>query len=491
VVFLVAVPLALGIAFASGAPILSGLIGCAVGGIVAGLFGGAPLQVSGPAAGLTVIVYGMVQKFGWPTTCAITVAAGVFQLIFGFSRIARICLGISPAVVHGMLAGIGVVIALAQMHVLLGGAPESSALRNLLDLPGQILDLHTHAAFLGVMTLVILFAWNHLPAKVRQFPGALAAVLVTTIISNVLWLDVKRIDLPDNILSAFRFPAFPTSDFGPFLMAALTIAMVASVESLLCAVATDKLHKGPRANLDRELVGQGAANLVSGLLGGLPVTGVIVRSSANISAGAKTRASAVLHGVWVIVFVALFASQLERVPLATLAGLLVFVGVRLVNVHHIRELVTHREGIVYFVTLGGVVFLNLLTGVALGIALGTAMLLRRLAVVRVTVENRDNRWHVKIDGSMTFLSVPVVTAKLQQIPPGTAVDIDLMADFMDHAAFEALHTWRKMHEQLGGTVDIDEMHEEWYSSAEAGRPIVRKQTGPRGLRRTRRTETPA
>jgi carbonic anhydrase len=467
VVFLVAIPLGLGIALASGAPIMAGLIGCIVGGIVAGVLSGAPLQVLGPAAGLTVIVFGMVQKFGWPTMCAITAAAGLIQICLGCARIARVCLAISPAVVHGMLAGIGIVIALAQLHVLLGDKPQSSAVANIKALPGELLYIvqhlpttRTHAAIVGLVTLAVLFLWQYLPKKVQAVPGALVAVLVGTLIANFVWTDAPRVSIPEGPLFSLQMPTIP-ADIGGFIVAALTIALVASVESLLCAVATDKLHTGPRANLDKELIAQGAANTVSGMIGGLPVTGVIVRSTANITAGAQTRLSAILHGVWILVFVLLASRYLERIPLAALAGLLVFVGIRLVNLHHIRELTTHREVVVYAATVAGVTLLDLLSGVGIGIGLAVLLLLRRLAKADITVEEKEQRWHVTVAGNLTFLSVPQLMAALGQIPPGAEVDVDLMAEFMDHAAFDARHGWRITHERLGGKVDIDELHEAW------------------------------
>lgn len=485
VVFLVAVPLGLGIALASGAPVMAGLIGCIVGGIVAGCLAGAPLQVSGPAAGLTVLVFGMVQQFGWTTMCAITLAAGILQIVFGSLKVARACLMISPAVVHGMLAGIGITIALAQLHVLLGDAPESSALKNLGRLPAEISALfsnpsskETHATLIGLLTIVILVLWPRVPKKLQILPGALVAVLAATIVGNTIFPDAPRVQIPNEALFRFMVPQMP-ADIGAFAMAAFTIAMVASVESLLCAMATDKLHTGPRANLDKELIAQGAANTVSGLLGGLPVTGVIVRSAANITAGAKTRLSAILHGIWILIFVLVATQQLNRVPLAALAGLLVHVGFRLVNLHHIKELRVHREVFVYFVTALGVAFINLLAGVCLGIGLAVIMLLRRLAYVQVDAEKRVNgsvpeSWHVRVSGSLTFLSVPRLSAELAKIPSGAQVDIDLLVEFMDHAAFETLHSWRQTHEKTGGTVDIDEKHESWYENAANGEPNVKK-----------------
>ena len=207
VVFLVAVPLALGIANASGAPIASGLIGCIVGGIVVGLIGGAPLQVSGPAAGLTVLVFGMVQQFGWATMCVITLIAGIFQLCFGWLKIARACLMISPAVVHGMLAGIGITIALAQLQVMFGGKALASAQLNIMALPGEAVQLFTHpttpgshATIIGLVTIAILIAWGYLPRKVRLIPGALVAVLAATVIGNLFFTDAPRVSIKDGSL---------------------------------------------------------------------------------------------------------------------------------------------------------------------------------------------------------------------------------------------------------------------------------------------------
>lgn len=466
VVFLVAVPLSLGIALASGAPLMAGLIAAAVGGIVVGICGGVPLQVSGAAAGLSVMTFGLVQQFGWTAMCAITVAAGLIQIALGLFKTGRITLAISPAVVHGMLAGIGVLIVLGQVHVVLGGKPQASAVKNLQALPGQIADLHGPTVGLGLLTIALLLVMPYMPKPIRNLPGALVAVTITTLIAVFMHIDTARVNLPENLTAAFSLPHFPTGNFGSYIVAALTLALVASTESLLSAVATDKLHNGPRADLDRELVGQGIGNLVSGMIGGLPITGVIVRSSANIGAGAKTRLSAILHGVWIILFVALLGSVLKQIPQAALAGLLVVIGAKLVNFHHVRQLMSHREAAVYFVTLFGVVVFSLLTGVGMGIAVAVGMLLHRLARSRVTTEERHGRWHVRVEGKLTFLTTPKLMQALAKIPTGSDVDIDLMADFMDHAAFEALHNWRLQQEKAGGHVDIDEKHERWYEQRE-------------------------
>ncbi len=493
VVFLVAVPLSLGIALASGAPIMAGLVAGIVGGLVAGFVAGAPLQVTGPAAGLTAVVFGLVEQLGdWRLVAAAVVVGGLVQVGLGASRIARLGLAVSPAVVHGMLAGIGITIALAQLHIILGGAPEGQTLKNLVALPSQLMTLHAPAAFLGLATLALLLAWQWVPRPLSRVPASLVAVATATGASVLLGLDVERVDLQGGFASGLALAAWPGEAWGAVLVGGITIAAVASVESLLCAVATDRLHSGPRANLDRELVGQGLANTVSGLLGGLPVTGVIVRSSVNIAAGAQTQLSSMLHSVWILLFVLFLGVGIEMIPLSVLAGLLVHVGVRLVNAHHIRRLVTFGEAVVYMVTVAGVVVLGLLPGIGLGLALAMVLLLRRLSQTDVQVESADGTYHVRIGGSMTFVGIPKLTAALESVPAGTHVDVDLMVDFMDHAAFDALHDWRVSHERLGGRVDIDELHEAWYANAAKGTPHFAKSRldGLLGaLRRRTRKET--
>src|SRR4051812_33130752 len=199
VVFLIAIPLSLGIAAASGAPMLAGLIAAVVGGIVAGALSGAPLQVSGPAAGLTVVVAGAIADFGWAGTTALAAMAGLVQIVLGVSRLGRAALALSPAVVHGMLAGIGIVIALSQVHVVLGGAPQSVAWHNIRDLPAQIAGNHGISIFVGLLTTGILLLWPRL-VKVSLLPGALVAVAVATATAALAGLDVARVDLPDDPL---------------------------------------------------------------------------------------------------------------------------------------------------------------------------------------------------------------------------------------------------------------------------------------------------
>jgi carbonic anhydrase len=461
VVFLVAVPLSLGIAVASDAPVAAGLIAAVVGGIVAGLVGGAPLQVSGPAAGLTVVVAETVAEFGWAATCFITVAAGLLQILLGVTRLGRFALAISPTVVHAMLAAIGISIALGQLNVALGGTSQSSALANLRELGSSLTDPNGHALLAAAAVVVILLAWPRLPQRVRKVPGPLVAVTVVTLLAALVLPGAKRVELGGSLLDQLGVLRLPDAAPLAVIGAVLTVTMIASIESLLSAVAVDKLHSGPRARLNKELVGQGAANSLSGLLGGLPVTGVIVRSSTNVAAGARTRASAILHGVWVLVFALLLVSVVEQIPLAALAGLLLVMGTQLVKPADLRAARSHGELWIYLVTVAGVLALNLVEGVLIGLGCALVLVLVRMARVRVDVRHAgsaaDGRelWIVDVHGSLSFLASPLLVRRLGHIPDGQVVEIDLLVDYLDPAGREHLEDWRERYEGGGGTVILE------------------------------------
>ncbi|MFD5634646.1 bifunctional SulP family inorganic anion transporter/carbonic anhydrase [Streptomyces sp. NPDC127077] len=463
-VFLIALPLSLGIALATGAPLQAGLVAAAAGGLVVGRLGGSPLQVSGPAAGLTLVTAELIQHYGWRATCAITVLAGITQLGLGCLRVARTALAVSPAIVHGMLAGIGVTIAVAQLHIVLGGIPQSSVLDNLVGLPDQVARMHSAAMSMSVLTLVLLFAWPRLPGRtgrmLRKVPAALIAVAGATLTASAAGLTLPRVELP-----SWRSHALAGLPEGPVLgivAAVLTVTLVCSVQSLLGAVAVDKLVSGRpelqgrvgRSRLDRELLGQGAANVVSGALGGLPIAGVAVRSSANVQAGAVSRNSTILHGVFVVIAALLMVPILELIPLASLAALVMAVGIQMVSLHHIRTVTRHREVLVYAVTTFGVVFLGVLEGVALGVSVAVGVALHRLGRTRITHEEREGVHHVHVRGQLTFLAVPRLSRTLHLVPRGTDVVVRLDGSFMDHAAYESLQDWQSTHVAQGGTVDL-------------------------------------
>lgn len=459
-VFLIAVPLSLGLALATGAPLQSGLVAAAVGGIVAGLLGGAPLQVSGAATSLVVVTADLVHRYGWRSTCAITVLAGLAQLLLGVLRVARAALAVSPAIVHGMLAGIGTVIAVGQLHVVLGGSPQSSALANVAALPGQLAVTNPATPAIGAITVAVLLGWPRLSGRAKRLlggiPAPLAAVALATAMSA--GLSLPRVHLP--AWSAPVLPAFPEGPVLGIVAAVLTVTLVASMESLLSAVAIDALQgrrPGPHAapaKLDRELLGQGASNVVSGLLGGLPVAGGAIRGSANVEAGAVSRRSTVLHGVWVLLCAGLASWALELIPLAALAALVMLVGVRMVSFAHIRHVQRHREFPVYAATLGGVVLFGVLQGVVAGIVVALCLSLRRLTHTRVTVTEEPECHRVRVTGQLTFLAVPRLTRALAQVPDTANAVVELDGSFMDHAAYEALRSWCARHRSRGGHATI-------------------------------------
>ncbi|GAA1259406.1 SulP family inorganic anion transporter [Kitasatospora nipponensis] len=461
-VFLVAVPFSLGIALATGAPLTAGLVAAAAGGITAGLLGGTPLQVSGPSAALTVITAGLIAQYGWQATCAITVAAGLLQLLLGSMRVARAALAVSPAVVHGMLAGVGITIAIAQLHVVLGGTPQSSALANLTALPAQLSGPHLPALAVGLVAIALLYGWprlSRLPgragllgSRLVRVPAALTAVAAGTGLAIAFDFQLARVELPS--WSEHSLAALPNGSPLAVLGAIVTVTVVAAVESLLCAVAVDRLS-GSTGDLDRELRGQGLANLVTGLLGGLPVAGGAVRSSANVQAGARTRWSAVLHGVWVLLAAVALTGGLRRIPLAALAALVMVVGVQMVSFAHIRKVHRHREFAVYLTTVLGVVLLGVPLGVVTGGATALLLALYRLTRTHVDVAPRpDGSYGVQTHGPLTFIAVPRLARALGSIPVGAQVTVCHDGSFLDHAAYEALHSWRIGHIARGGQVAL-------------------------------------
>lgn len=454
VVFLVALPLSLGIAIASDAPVLAGLIAAIVGGVVGGWIGGSPLQVSGPAAGLTVVVAELVSQFGWAITCFITVIAGILQVLLGFSRIARAALAISPVVVHAMLAGIGVTIALQQVHVLLGGASKSSAWSNVTQLPAQILGAHRPGLVLGLLVIAILISWRWVPARVAKIPAPLVAIVVVTAISVIFPFDVSRIALDGSVLDALRLPSLPHGNWGAVVIAVITVTLITSVQSLLTAVSIDRMHTGARTDFNRELIGQGAANIASGVIGGLPIAGVIVRSAANVNAGAKTRASTIMHGVWILLFAVPFAGLVERIPTAALAGLLIVIGIELLKPAHIETALRNGDLAVYLVTAVCVVFLNLLHGVMIGLALAVVVTGWRVVRARIEAEPVGDGWHVVVEGACTFLALPRLTGVLASVPERTSVTIHLLTNYLDHAAHQAISDWQRRHCATGGQVHV-------------------------------------
>jgi len=379
IVFLVALPLCLGIAIASGAPPERGLVTGIIGGIVAGRLAGSPLTVSGPAAGLTTLVFQLVSEHGLAALGPIVLLAGALQVLGGVGRVGGYVRAMPASIVEGMMAAIGLILLSSQVHVMLDTAPAAGFLTNVRHLNGMLAHGNFTALGLGILTIMAMLCWERLrPAALYQVPGALLGVGIAAIVAASFGLNVAHVPLPASLAGAVALmrPSQLAELTSPALLrSAVSVALIASIESLLSAAAVDRMMPRRRTDYSRELIAQGIGNLACGLVGALPMTGVIVRSAANVRAGARTRASAVLHGVWLLALVALAPGLLRLVPTASLAGLLVVVGLRLVNPHHVRALA--REGtrtvMVYATTLGVILCTNLLTGVLAGLALYIAL----------------------------------------------------------------------------------------------------------------------
>ncbi len=471
VVFLVALPLCMGIAIASGAPPAAGLMTGIIGGLVVGFLAGAPLQVSGPAAGLSVIVWDLIQTHGYGALGWIVLVAGIVQIAAGMGGLGQWFRAVSPAVIHGMLAGIGVLIFASQFHVMVDDAPRESGLANLIAIPEAVWkgfapmdgSVHFQAAMIGLLTLGVMILWRPLaPRALRVLPAPLVAVVAATAVAGFAGLGVSRVDVPANLLDALTFPQL--ADLGGLgwgiLTAGLALAFVASAETLLCATAVDKLHDGPRTRYDRELWAQGVGNLLCGLVGALPMTGVIVRSSANVEAGARGRASAILHGAWLLLFCAGLPFVLSQIPTAVLAAVLVFTGYKLVNVAAIRQLAGYgrTEVMIYAATLIGIVGIDLLTGVVVGVGLSLAKVLYSVSHLEVELRENgeDERTELFLRGAATVVRLPKLASTLERVPASAELHVhfdDL--DYIDHACIDLLLNWEKQHTATGGKLFID------------------------------------
>lgn len=473
VVFMIALPLCLAIARAVGVPPEAGLITGIVGGILVGLIAGSPLQVSGPAAGLIVILLDVVQRHGLERLGVVVFLAGLIQLAAGTLRLGQWFRAVSPAVILGMLAGIGAVLFAQQFHVALDDPPSRSPLANLVAIPQAVLDIfdghdghpeHLPAALVGLLALAALVLWKPLsPRRLQAVPSILVAVLLATAVTAGLGLPIQRVEF-NSLAGAVQwldFTGLPALlSTAAVWQTAATVAVVASAETMLSAAAVDQMHRGPRTRYDRELAAQGIGNAVCGLLGALPMTGVIVRSSANVQAGARTRLATVLHGVWLLAFVLLVPGLLRLVPTAALAAILVLTGFKLIEVRAIRELwrANRGEGLICLATAVTVVSVDLLAGVLLGVGLSVLKLIYTFSRLRIRRRGdaASGRLTFVLEGSATFIRLPRLAAALETVPPGTTLHVDLKGlSYIDHSCLTLLMNWEKRHEATGGRLVLD------------------------------------
>ena len=468
VVFLVALPLCMGIAIASGMPPAKGLITGIIGGLVVGWLAGSPLQVSGPAAGLAVLVFELVRQHGMMMLGPILLLAGFLQLVAGRLRLGCWFRVTAPAVVYGMLAGIGVLIVLSQIHVMLDGVPKPSGLDNLAGFPAAVAQaipsLGWQAGLLGLSTMLVMYLWDKFRPKTLRFvPGALLGVGLTTLVSLMLALQVKRVEVPENLADAIDWlrPSDLLNLADPqLLIAAFAVAFIASAETLLSAAAVDRMHNGQRSDFDKELSAQGVGNMLCGLVGALPMTGVIVRSSANVQAGATTRLSAMFHGLWLLAFVLLLSSVLQSIPVASLAGVLVYTGIKLVDIKAFKALGRYGRMpmFTYAATALAIIFTDLLTGVLVGFGLTLVKLAFKASRLKVSLIDlpQDSEMELRLSGAATFLKVPALTQVLSTVPAGTTVHVPLNnLSYIDHSCLELLEEWGRANAAKGSKLVIE------------------------------------
>ncbi|MEV4629796.1 SulP family inorganic anion transporter [Micromonospora sp. NPDC049523] len=466
VVFLVAIPLCLGVAVASGAPAELGLVTGIVGGLVVGLLPGSSLQVSGPAAGLTVLVYEAVRAYGLATLGVIVLTAGVVQVLLGLLRVGGWFRAISSSVVLGMLAGIGVVLVIGQTYAAFDQAAPASAVAGLTGLPGLLAGaVHTPAvlvaAGLGLGTIAVITAWPHTPKRVRAVPGSLVAIAIATTVTAVLDLPVDRIQV-QGILDTLHPVAVGDLAYlaqAGVLGTAVAFALIASAESLFSAAAVDQMHRGPRTRYNQELVAQGVGNTICGLLGAIPMTAVIVRSAANVRAGATTKASRTLHGLWLLLFAAFLPTVLGIIPMAALAGVLIHAGVKLLPFKRLVTLWRFDRGevAVFVGTTTAIVATNLLEGVIAGLLMALVKSAWNMSHVEVRRQDDAGATRIAFAGNATFLRLPRLLDVLESVPHNRPVTLDLSElRHLDEACRTALLTWATHHRSGGSEVHLQD-----------------------------------
>lgn len=420
VVFLVALPLCLGIALASNAPMSAGIISGIVGGVIIGFASGSNISVSGPAAGLTVIVAsGISQVGGFEIFGMAVFLAGVFQILFGLLRGGAIGDYFPSAVIKGMLAAIGIILIIKQFPNAIGLSADKSS-------------VHYGIIIVSVFSFGIMIAWEKMAKRGFAFfklvPGPLFAVIASVLINEVLG-DQKigpqfLVSLPSQggfqeIFKGVSFPNFSLLKELVVIKVALTISIVASLETLLCVDAADKIDPFKRkTSKNRELLAQGLGNSFSGLLGGLPLTAVIVRTTTNISAGGKTKLSAILHGLWLLFCVALIPQILNLIPLATLACVLLMVGYKLTKPEFFFEM--KKRGfdqlIIFCATIVAIVFTDLLVGIFIGFGVALFFELKSPPLSCVIEEHEGNKVKIKFIRNVSFLHKARLHKLLQDIP---------------------------------------------------------------------------
>jgi MFS superfamily sulfate permease-like transporter len=471
VVFFVALPLCLGIALASGAPLFSGLIAGIVGGIVVGAISGSQIGVSGPAAGLAAIVLAAIDQLGFQIFLSAVVIAGVIQIIFGIARLGIIGYYFPSSVIRGMLTGIGIIIILKQIPHFLGNDNDPEGDFAFFQIDGEntfteivnsIGDPSLGPTIIGFIALAILLLWSNILSKKGRFFELVQGPLVAVVLGIVYYVVTKGTDFgiseqhlvslsedrsTEGLLTQFVTPDWSQVFTSPVLITAFTIALVASLETLLCVEATDKLDPEKRVTpTNRELLAQGAGNMVSGFIGGLPITQVIVRSSANIQSGGKTKMSAIIHGFFLIASVAAIPFLLQMIPLSVLAAVLFIVGYKLAKPSTFKAMYDGgwTQFVPFIVTVLGIVFVDLLIGLALGLAVGIIVVLFKSYknshfLNKEGEDVDDGKIKMTLAEEVTFFNKGAILKELDALPENSHLELDVRKTrYLDQDIIEIL-----------------------------------------------------
>ncbi|MAB48514.1 MULTISPECIES: SulP family inorganic anion transporter [Winogradskyella] len=473
VVFFVALPLCLGIALASGAPLFSGLIAGIVGGIVVGFLSGSEIGVSGPAAGLAAIVLTAITALGgWENFLVAVVLGGVIQIVFGILRLGIIGYYFPSSVIKGMLTGIGIIIILKQIPHFFGYDIEPEGADSFIEPSGEntfsailsaVDNITIGSTVIGIISLIILLLWSNVLVKKGKIFEIIQGPLVAVVVGIIFYLLTKAnetlaietthlVSVPvpdgfDSFINQFSFPNFSVITQMDVIITGFTIALVASLETLLCVEATDKLDPHKRVTpTNRELLAQGTGNIVSGLVGGLPITQVIVRSSANIQSGGKTKASAIIHGFLLLISVIVIPRILNYIPLSVLAAILFIVGYKLAKPSTFKAMYDGgwMQFVPFIVTVLGIVFLDLLKGIGLGLAIGIFIVLYRSYknshfLHKEGEDIDDGKIKMTLAEEVTFFNKGAILKELDRVPHDSTLELDVRnTKYLDNDIIEIL-----------------------------------------------------
>lgn len=491
-VFLIALPLCLGISLASGFPPVSGIFTAIIGGMLVSLFGGSQLTIKGPAAGLIVIALGSVEELGkgdmilgYKLTLAVIVVAGLLQIVFGLLRSGILSDFFPSAAVHGMMAAIGIIIVSKQIHILLGVKPEGKEPLELLkEIPHSFSNLNPEIAIIGLISLILLFTIPLIKNKfVKLVPVPLLVILLAIPLGHLFDLEHEHkylflnhheynigprflVTLPDNLLSAITFPDFSALFSFTSFKYIIMFALVGSLESLLSSKAIDTLDPWQRkSDMNRDLIGVGVGNTVAGLIGGLPMISEIVRSSANINNGGKTWWSNFFHGLFLLIFVAFFPFIIHQIPLSALAAMLIYTGYRLASPKEFYK--TYKIGkeqlIIFLITIITTLATDLLIGIAVGIIVKLIIHFKNGLPFRymfkplfsVNVDESEQQYTIDVYHSAVFSNYIQLKKSLDILPRKKHLILDFSnANLVDHTVMENLHRYAEDYQYEGGTFEL-------------------------------------